>query len=225
MTRKKKITIKEAFKEELIPRINKLLYSRRVLLAPFPVEPMDIYSLVWSEEEHKAIRVIRGREGALNTRNHVFVGQVPQESIVPFKIRVMLRENMPVPWDNYVDFARLRPSAQKDILQWVPLWKGFTEENEQLIWKVEQLAAKCATYGQAVRIWPDLLSLYPEEARARLEIARAASRYPDEVRLFDGSHTLREEFRPEAYAPFTAILAEALLLPHTESKSIATLER
>lgn len=211
----KKVTLKEIFTSKLIPEIKRLLDNRQRVLAQFPIDPLQLYEMFWTDREREALQLLQRREGVLMTRNHFNLARVPTDSskVPHVKVRVMMPTSLPLPFDSNIMFDDLPHTMRLQVVQWAPIWMNYKVEEVTTVSKVERLASVCSTLGQAIRIWPELLSLYPADAKERLEKARALSKYPDVVRLFDGSATLLEEFRPEAYAPFTAILAEASLLP------------
>lgn len=217
-------TLKESFNTDVIPKIKKLLENRHRILAPFPADPLEIYALFWDDTEREAIQILKRREGLLVTRNFFGLDCSDPKTHISCKIRVTLPTSMPIPWET-ISTYNLPAPMDTQIREWVPVWVAYRKETTALVLKVEELAAKCSTYGQALRIWPELLGLFPAEAKERLDKARSVSKYPDAVRLFGGSATLMEGFRPEDYAPFTATLAEALMLPFEDNlRHLASVE-
>lgn len=215
-------------KDDLTARVNKLMDNRRRLLAPFPVDERAVYEAGWTNVERDAINLlVRRNENLLRTgktvklvfRNndrdwHVLI-TLPEEHVMPAYLFTLALKDLPM-------------GLKQPIVQWIPQWHALMQEQGKLLFKIGECAKVCKTYGQLYRMWPDILSFFDEDGKQKIGKARVRSAYPDDAMIFehldDQGKTvarLRPEFTPEAFAPFTGMIAECLMLPFKESVEVA----
>lgn len=217
--------------EELVQKVNGLMDNRRRLLAPFPVEARAIYDSGWSAQEHEAMSILEARMPDLLRKGHTIKLRFhSKEKQRDYTITVHSEEALPM-----ASFAMemllkdLPMELKKPIVCWIPEWWKLHYEQVTLVAKVKECANVCKTYGQLYRMWPDILSLFGDKGREKIGSARVRSAYPDAAHKWDEesqSLQLREEFKPEAFAPFTSMIAECLMLPLARAdKEVAKIER
>lgn len=214
-------------KDDLTARVNNLMDNRRRLLAPFPVDALAVYNAGWTDIERDAIGVLRRRnENLLRTgktvklvfRNndrdwHIMV-MLPEECVMPAYLFTLALKDLPM-------------ELRRPIVEWIPQWYSLHQEQRSLLSKITECAEVCKTYGQLYRMWPDILSFFDDDGKWKIDSARVRSAYPEDAfgceHLDDGGRRLylRAEYTPEAFAPFTSMIAECLMLPFKDSVEVA----
>jgi len=230
MRRRRAQTANTFLNNDLKKQVNKLMDNRRRILAPFPIAAEEIYRAGWSPEEMRAIEILKPRGDMLREGRTMHVSELPLGDGVA-QVTIKLREDVPMPgYTMRLKFGELPSPLQHTIATWAPKWYDLKQEQNRLLLKVEQVAKVCKTYGQLYRLWPDILSLFDDTGRQKVNEMRAQSRLPDEVyewsldegtRIRARSSQIKEMFRPEAFAPFTSMIAECLMLPTDETEEVA----
>lgn len=232
--RKKKVAVKEFLLGDFKARVRSLMENRRRLLHPFPVDAMAVYRSAWTTREYEALSMLfRAHGGMLFRHSKIVLINGFELDAKRYRIVVKLPEDMPaneyyntiIAWNNLpIEFAH-------PIAEWLPHWLQHKEELDKLLNKIEEVAAVCQTYGQLYRLWPDILGFLDERGRATISAARAQSQYPDGAWQWGRTDTLqwekrglKEEFKPEAFAPFNAVIAECLMLPEIKGEEIGSVE-
>lgn len=223
MGRRRNTGVKGFITEDLKKQVDALMDNRRRLLAPFPIAAEQIYRWAWSPEERTAIRVLAKRARMLREGKKIYIngwGSDGRERT----IHVNLKRELPMPgYTLDVQIASLPIEIAEPIREWAPRWHELKVEQNQLVNKVGTVAHVCKTYGQLYRLWPDILSLFNQEGREKVDYARVKSPYPpgvmgykvdDETMPASAQRVLLPEYQPEAFAPFTDMIAECLMLPH-----------
>lgn len=217
--------------EEMVKQVNGLMDNRRRLLAPFPVEPRAIYNACWTAEEHEAIAVLERREGLLRRGRTLKLRFHVKEKRTDYTITIQCGEDLPM-----VQFAMeslltgLPMELKVPIAHWIPEWWKLHVDQVKLVAKIKACAHVCKTYGQLHRMWPDVLSLLNDKGKEKIGSARVRSAYPEGAYKWsdDGNGNrvgkLRDDFTPEAFAPFTGMIAECLMLPEKEIVEVAKIE-
>lgn len=214
--------------EELVKRVHGLMDNRRRLLAPFPVDPQAVYEAGWTKEEREAIALLRRKEGQL-LREGKSMKLAFRMRDKDFVVALTLPVEQPMAWHFTLRLKDLPKDMAVSIAHWIPLWWNLNAEQARLAAKIKDCARVCKTYGQLYRMWPDVLSLMNDRGKEKIGSARVRSAYPQDAyrveRLEEGAQLLlREEFRPEAFEPFTAMIAECLMLPETNLEEVARVE-
>ena len=220
----------EFVKEDLVRKIGRIMDNRRRILAPFPVAAEELYWLAWTKQERAAIELLlpHGKNlfemsVVMLLTNYEFV------DAKKYRITVRLPQQMPAKhcYNTIVMWDEVPIELAKPIVDWFPLWKQHWDERNELLTKLENVADYCKTYGQVYRVWPDLLGFFDEEGREKINSAKAKSKLPDDLLVWDrelGEMALKEEFRPAAFEHFTTMIAECLMLPEIDAKELATIE-
>ncbi len=198
-----------------------MMDNRRRLLAPFPIAAEQLYRLAWTPEERAALRVLAKRENMFREGKKIYIRGL-QMGDRERTVHVNLKRELPMPgYTLDIRFDTLPPEIADPIREWAPRWRELKAEGNRIASKVESVAQICRTYGQLYRLWPDILSLFDQEGREKVDHARSKSPYPCEVLVWEDPEVegvppkpvLHEKFRPEAFAPFTDMIAECLMLP------------
>ncbi len=215
--RKKPLSNASAFlASTLKPRIEALMDNRHRLLATFPIEPMELYQQFWTEEEANALELLQQRAGLIDSTCTVGVFSSPLQHNgmrVRANITVQLGAAHPDP-QSPIDVTSLPVDMQAKIAEWIPYWLGFEREKNALLMKLEEVGRVCTTYGQIVRLWPDLEGFFDAAGRRTMELKAVQSPLPKRAFVYDsGQIVLAPGLRPEALAPFAETIAECLLLP------------
>ena len=229
MGRRRNKTVNEFVNENLKGKVSGLMDSRRRLLAPFPVAAERIYRSVWTPEERAAIRVCVKRKEFLREGNRIVLkmpvvlrGDETMTTVVGMTIS--LKQPLPMPgYSVSVPYENLEPEHVAALQEWAPRWIELRQEQNRLLTRLEQCGKVCKTFGQLYRLWPDILSFFGEAGQQKVREARVRSAYPDAVLLFDGAKSLRPEWAPETFAPFTSMIAECLMLPENSDTEVATI--
>jgi hypothetical protein len=218
--------------EDLVKQVNALMDNRRRLLAPFPVEARAIYNAGWTAEEHEAIKLLQARrEGLLRMGRAIKLRFHSKEKQKDYSITIQCGEDLPMAQFAFELFLKDLPSELKvPIAHWIPEWWKLHVDQAKLVAKVKSCASVCKTYGQLHRMWPDVLSLMNDKGKEKIGAARVRSAYPEAAFKWHDTETgervgeLREDFTPEAFAPFTGMIAECLMLPEKEIVEVAKIE-
>lgn len=233
MGRRRKSQSPQTFiSEELLGRVNKLMDNRRRLLAPFPVDARAVYNAGWTAEEHAAIKVLETtREGLLRKGRTLHLRFHSKEKGKDYTIAIQAGEDLPMAQFAFQMLLKDLPVDLKEpIARWIPEWWKLHVEQVRLGAKVKACAHVCRTYGQLHRMWPDVLSLLNDRGKEKIGNARVRSAYPESAFKWsddeEGNRVgeLREDFKPEAFAPFTGMIAECLMLPEREIVEVAKIE-
>jgi hypothetical protein len=230
MGRRKKSGPAHFMSEELKARVTKLMDNRRRLLAPFPVDARAVYDAGWSAGQHAAMNLlfdsnpgmfrmgksIRLRFRANERDYNVAVTMEEERPMCDFRLELLLKD--------------LPMSLKEPIAHWIPQWWKLHREQAQLIAKVNDCGRICKTYGQLHRLWPDILSLFDGDGREKIGSAKVRSALPEGAFKWEDDEqgnrvgTLREGFEPAAFTPFTAMIAECLMLPEREIVEVAKID-
>lgn len=232
--RKKKVAVKDFLLDNLKDRVRSLMENRRRLLHPFPVDAMAVYRSAWTTREYEAISMLfRSHGGNMFRHSKIVLISGFVLDAKRYTIIVKLPEGMPANeyYNTVIAWSNLPIELAHPIAEWLPHWLQHKEELNKLLNKIEEVAAVCQTYGQLYRLWPDILGFFDERGRAMIDAARTQSKYPDGVWQWEenryvamGERRLKEEFKPEAFAPFNAVIAECLMLPEVEGEEIGSVE-
>lgn len=231
---KKKVAVKEFLLGDFKARVRSLMENRRRLLHPFPVDAMAVYRSAWTTREYEAISMLfRSHGGRVFRHSKIMLIYGFELDAKRYKIIVKLPEDMPTNeyYNTIIAWSNLPTELANPIAAWIPHWLQHKEELDKLLNKIEEVAAVCQTYGQVYRLWPDILGFFDRRGRATIDVARAQSKYPDGVWQWEQTDTfqwekrgLKEEFKPEAFAPFNALITECLMLPEIEGEEIGSVE-
>lgn len=213
-------------------QVTKLMDNRHRLLAPFPFTAAEVHALFFSVDETIAIQRLEHR-GLINTSSWFYIDGVKVAGVnnsdtIVRKVTFHC-DNLPMPSNNTLSMALLPPDMKREIAEWGQKWYRLQSETNRVTVKVESLARHCKTFGQIVRVWPEMQGFLGEHARHAVDNARVKSRYPEGVmewrRGDDGiPHTsLSEEWQPKALEEYNLYLAEALMLPYSDGKHVATM--
>lgn len=209
--------------EMLTSKITPLLDSRRKLLAPFPMAPVDVYAKFFSKSQLQALMELRDVEGLLNKRSSCYIQiyGVKGEAL----ITVNLEESLPIGSGkaDEISIHNFTEEEQTTLMNWAHDWSKMHRQQDAFTTKVGEVANVCTSYGQVFRLWPELQGFFSEFGKKKVGDAKARSPYPVDALTFEGSKTLKPEFRPEAFEPYSMMLAEALLLPVMEGSEVATI--
>lgn len=230
--RRRKKSVNEFVNERLKGRIGALMDNRRRLLAPFPVPAERIYRAMWTPEERLAIRTLARHKEFMREGTNVtvrFAATLGEERKV-VAVTARMRQSLPMPgFGITVPFENLELEHSDAIQAWVPKWMELKQEQNRMLVKLEQCGKVCKTFGQLYRLWPDILSFFSEDGAQTIRNAKVKSALPEgvlEYRGEDGSPypvpRLKAMFSPEAFTPFTSMIAECLMLPEDNTTEVAT---
>lgn len=237
MRRRRRETVQSFATETLTAKVGKLMDSRRRLLAPFPLVPEKIYRAAWTPEERTALKVCAKHKDLLKMGSTLQVILPTMVGTDHAKATITIKLNQALPMPGYVlsvPYDNLSFEQVHALHEWVPKWAELNMQQISLVAKVKEVGKVCKTYGQLHRLWPDILSFFNDVGSRTVMSARARSPYPREVMQpryvrnkddgFEvvGDIALRPEFTPEAFAPFTSMIAECLMLPENEDKEVAS---
>jgi hypothetical protein len=239
-TRRRKGEGKKGRKDFAAEAVNKyaskLMNNRWHLLAPFPLERIDIYNALFSIEQHRAFDLLKrtapttlsmGSEFNLIFDMSTDV-RVRDRAAKPRYLKVSLDMSMPMPDTNTISgppdhtflLSQLPPHLLEPIMEWSKQWLTACRETREVCGKLTVLFDTCSTMGQIKRVWPNACNLLPDKAQADLRNAKVKSSYPDAVLDHvnwreDGKEvkTLKDEWKPETLAWYDDRLTEALCLP------------
>jgi len=227
MRRRRKESVQSFVSETLTAKIGKLMDSRRRLLAPFPIVPEKIYRAAWTPEERTALKVCAKHKELLRMGQtlNVILPTMVGEHHAKANITIKLNQQLPMPgYVLSVPYDNLSFEQVQALHEWVPRWWELNKQQLELVAKAKETAKICKTYGQLYRLWPDILSFFNDAGSRVVSNARVKSPYPEAAMYYGGQSEkqLRPEFTPEAFAPFTSMIAECLMLPENEDKEVAT---
>lgn len=232
MARRKNKSVNEFVNENLKGKVGTLMDNRRRLLAPFPVAAERIYRMIWTPEERAAIRVCAKRKEFLRegANMHLRMPIMFNEKRLIVAVGIKLRQPLPMPGFNVsVPYESLEMAQVDALSEWAPKWLALRQEQNQLLVKLEQCGKVCKTFGQLYRLWPDILSFMGEAGQQKVREAKVRSAYPESTLTYrdeDGNAyptpRLNPLFEPEAFAPFTSMIAECLMLPEDNTTEVAT---
>lgn len=225
--RRKKDSVRDFMVETLAAKVGKMMDSRRRLLAPFPLTPEKIYRAAWTPEERTALRVCARHKELLRTGQtmQIILPTMIKEDHAKATVTVKLAQALPMPgYVLSVPYDNLSFEQVHAIHEWIPKWVELNVQQSQLVSKVKDVGKICKTYGQLYRLWPDILSFFNDTGSRVVMNARVKSPYPEQAMYYGGESAkqLRPEFSPDAFAPFTSMIAECLMLPENEDKEVAT---
>ncbi len=205
--------------------IRKMMNNRWKLMAPFPVPAIDIWRLAWTPAHHTAFKILNGTFTLRKYRKFELTGFKDEEQ-EEFKIGITLEDDQPMPREFTMGRALLTDEQNRLIDEWIPVWWRYKTETESLCQKVYDVANQCSTYGQIIRLWPDLLGFLGEYGKEKIANAKVRSPYPEGVLKWggyveesDGGKRIRkvseleDYYKPAAFEPFTNMIAECLMLP------------
>lgn len=242
--RRQRGTGKKAQKDFAADRVKqfagKLMVNRWQLLAPFPLERIDLYRAAFSVEQHKALdELLRTAPTMLNMgRELTFKFDAPVSVMVQglaprpryFKITLDMEVPMPDtdtlhhPPEHPLLVSQLPPHLREPLIEWAHLWLKAGREAREVCGKLERLFDLCTTMGQIKRVWPNACNLLPEQAQAQLREAKVRSPYAlamlDIEERTDGRETrsLKDEWTPQTLEWYDERLTEALCLPMMDGR-------
>jgi hypothetical protein len=202
--------------------------NRRRLLAPFPLVPEQLYRTAWTLEERAAIRVLAPRNIEMFRLGTLLLVHLPSILVQEVSKRATITINLPrglpmaAGYSMIIPYENLLPEQINALEEWTPHWLELYREQAMLIAKTREVGKICSTYRQLYRLWPDILSFFDNTGAQAVCEAKAQSRYPSGALLYDHARSLKPEFRPEAFAPFTSMIAECLMLPEDKTKEVAS---
>lgn len=211
---------------------NKLMENRHRLLAPFPYEPAEVHGQMFNMAEWDAIQTLMLRPGLVATSNWFCIDGVKvflQDGTVGVRKVTIRCSNLPMPDNPTLAMELLPPEMKEKIGDWGMTWYRLKRETNSVITKLDQLARHCNTYGQIVRVWPELAGFMGQHARFTIDNARVKSRLPEGVmdvqvdkETWTKTYTLNEQWQPKAFEGLNLLIAEALMLPFVEGQHVAT---
>lgn len=224
--------MREQFKNSVLDRVDNLMKGRRQLLAPFPIPAEDIYRLCFTDVQLEALEVLADRPDILRTTRQVYIANIPRE-LSAYQpegsvLRACVKLENPRPGEVMIsiDIAHLPTPMRSSIAEWVKHWTQCELERKRMWLRLHRLGEQCSTWGQVYRIWPDLISFMDEHHAKRIQQAKAKSPLPPMMdrwgpeQVNEGIHP---EWLPEAFAPFTTLLAECLMLPPPEGPEVGSI--
>lgn len=209
---------------ELKDKVKKLMENRHRLIAKFPLDPMEIYKLLYTEKQWEAVQVLQGINGLTRTSKSLEIKNVVIEGRLA-KVNVNFPDELIMAWGATVPFDDVPLHMQDEILKWVPVWQEYKNQTDELCRRVREVGKVCGTYGQVFRIWPDLRGFFGERGRSKVAEARVRSKYPDaackwESDMDDAKWVLKDEFRLESFAKYEMWIAECLMLPDVPGEHV-----
>lgn len=227
--RKKEPEVPGTLKGSILHRVHALMNSRHVLLAPFPVDPERVYQCLWTPDESRALQLLSGRHNDVLTKDDKFSITGVLHGDQKYAVKVTMPRPLPLKaWGaQTIPFGDLPLEVAMPIAEWLPTWLEYGADCARMGAAIVALANNCRTWGQVVRLWPDLLNLLESKGRMKVERAAKQSAYPESVVTYDdaGKRVFIDGFRPENFAPLTAMLAECLMLPTTNGEHVATVSQ
>lgn len=222
----------EHLKGHIKSEVNKLMENRHRLLAPFPYEPAEVHGQLFDMSEWDAIQRLQQRRELINVGDWFYIDGVKvltADGTVGVKKVTIRCNDLPMPGDNTLALGLLPAEMKENIANWGMKWYQLKRETNSVITKLDQLARHCNTYGQIVRVWPELAGFMGQHARFTIDNARVKSRLPEGVMdmQFDKeswtkTYTLNEQWQPKAFEGLNLLIAEALMLPFSEGQHVAT---
>jgi hypothetical protein len=216
--------------ENLAGAVERMMDNRHRLLAPFPLEPNDLYQYYWTTREWEALQVLQDVPELVRTDRTLVLTAVIEGKASGKNILATINTSM----DEHrarvkgpLDINELPVEWQEKLREWMPLWTKLDADTKKLVRKIKDTATVCKTYGQVARLWPDLEGFFPAWGRQKLNNAKVRSAIPERAlewsRNEDGSQyaELQEKFRPEAFVPYAEMIAECIMLPNTPCTHVA----
>ncbi len=199
-------------REHLAPAVTRLMVNRHKLMAPLPVPAADIYQLLWADKHRDAFEILEGT-GVLRLHRSFKITDVEigYPSMATGAIRITCDKDVPMARDMTIPMAMIPDSMRELINPWMHEWLRYRDETAKVEQQVNRVGRACSTWGQVVRIWPDLQGFLGEWGKEKVHGAKVKSPYPNAVLYLDGS--LEEGFMPEVFEPFSNMLAECLMMP------------
>lgn len=216
--------------ENLVHTVEQMMENRHRLLLPFPIGTDELFVHFWTPEEFKAL-------GVLALRQKLFwkSGVVEMSAVIHYmgkpravKIEINLPEAQPCA-EHPLPVDQLPPEDAEKVREWALAWIEMRVDKTRLSSRIKQVARACKTYGQVVRLWPDLEGFFPAFGREKVANAKVQSKLPDDC--YEWHETAADEFeatdlipdfRPENLAPFAEMIAECLLLPNVPGEHQAS---
>lgn len=196
-------------------KVARSLSNRREVLCPFEIPVVSgLLKYALTQTQWRAYDTLVRNDSANQSIEKVnFVRVVRDEG---FSLRVFPPNSAGrLPYFP-VDYDGLPLQTQIYVHNWVMRAESLRRENDIIIDRVESLLRECATPGQVLRVWPELVGFMPENGKQAFYSSRAKSPYPFGVIQGEderGRVILYSAFRPSVLTHFNHALAEALLLP------------
>jgi hypothetical protein len=215
-------------RDQMGSKVESMMNNRHMLMVPFPVPAMDVYMTLWTPAQLEAMNLFRGIHVLKMHREFTIIGCPGPDGKGIRRVTVTMDEDHPLPRDLNMPFAGL-PDGMRELIQaWIPTWMQYNKETMNVVSKVKRIGSVCSTYGQVVRLWPELQGFLGEWGAEKVHKAKAKSPYPDgAIKWVDPDPTdsnvdvvadgLEDEFKPETYAPLTHMIAECLMLPEIDN--------
>lgn len=212
-------------RDEMASKVEVMMTNRHMLMIPFPIPAMDLYTSLWSPAQHLAMDTLRGTSLLKMYREFTIIGCPGPDGRGIRRVAVRLDEELPLPREKEMSFADLSDEQRAAVQAWIPEWLRYQQETNKVVELVKLVGRVCATYGQVVRLWPELQGFLGEWGAERVHKAKAKSPYPEAVlewtedtdqERMTSDGTLKEEFRPITFEPFSHMIAECLMLPEIE---------
>ena len=206
--------------EELESKVSDKMDNRTDVLNPFRLDALKyIYLVALDAQEWAAYKFLQSRE--------VFRGVFSTTTTTTTKfemdgLKVQFRFPITSDWRNSdfpdvdTDWELIHPKARQYIMQWVRRNSELHNDEAEVRGHLNWVTRHCNTWGQAARIWPQLVSFYPREMRSKFLNRRASSSLPEGSWDFDPETDepfLREECKPSYYDRAQELVSEAMLLP------------
>lgn len=235
--RRRNQNVRDYSKAEVSARVARKMTIRHQMLAPCPVKPTEIYRHLWTKDERAALRLLRERmptalrydsDMTLDWNVRPFIVETAiTDPRVPSALFFRFSKTLPAPctdaWNSSRDtlgVSRLPEPMLDTLEEWAKRWVKLDTERMYVCEQVDRIFDACNTMGQLHRLWPNLCSFLPERGQAVVRNIKVRSRLPEAVLHYDedkdpeNEHPLLEdEWKPEALAPYDALITEALLLP------------
>lgn len=211
---------------EVSGEVRRLLNNRRRLLAPFIIDPKDLYRLLWTDREWTALQLLQESTNRLFQRERWLYIHGTPGVMRGQKITVYMPELLPFGGRDSLNHDDLPEPMQVALKEWAPKWREMHNQTERICEEIGRVGNVCVTYGHAARIWPDLIGFFHQSARQALNNAVVRSRYPDECMDWENGRRVRvnPEYAPEKFEPWSIVLAEALMLPEVDGDEIASVD-
>ena len=212
----KHFIVEGALKEQ----VESLMENRHRLLAPFPLIPEEVYRVYWTDEEWAAMQTLKPYQLLAHRRWFEIKGCVGGATLT---VNFTDGQVYPV-GEHLLAFDYLPMAMQEPIKDWISLWSHYRAEKLALQAKLKEVAKVCKTYGHLLRVWPDIEGFLGDEGKEKLRDKQVRSPYPRDAmdQLVDSAGypikwQLKDEFKPAAFEEFSAMIAEALMLPQVDN--------
>ncbi len=220
-----KKTFREIFRDSVRHKIDGMLINRRGLLGALTVPAMQLYNFMFTEDELRAIDVLSSRGNLLRMGQLFYIEDIPEEHALPLKFdhltsvraKVTLPEPKPLIYNQSLSFAALPPDVAAGVADWVSRYSHAEHERKLVLHRLDMVGSKCGTWGQVLRVWPELRSFLDAGAAATANRAKARSAYPAHMNIYDNQYIhdveIHPQWLPEAFTEVNTLLAECLMLP------------